>query len=903
MDIRITDALKNQVTTAKFYSHVSLFDPKRKYSIDRNNIEAFWQLYCDLVNDEEDIKSGIAEIPQTFLPVVVDVDLKIRVNTKEQKPLHNKEEVETIVGVYQNVLRKILDKCTDKDLICLVLEKPPYIDEKKNGILYLKHGFHLHFPYIFLARSDQEEYLLPNIYKTLKNMGNIFENPEFSDYTQIIDKNYLKTPWLLYGSRKNAHLDPYKVTMVIDSTGNEMDLDDALGGYPIYNQQENLIIMTEQQSVKYYLPRILSIVPFNREISSIQPELNREIKHFIARRRNNNQDNEPADPKTMEMVKKLMQMVADFRSDDHNEWMNIGWTLYNIGNGSDEALEIWKEFSQKSDKYDEGTCVQNWDRMVRKNLTIGTLRWLASKDNPVAYSEFRKENSDKYIQEAINGSHNDIARMIYEDHGTEFICATSERGGIWYRFQNHIWVQTETVVLRKKLSEMDFLQQFVDISTENTTKFAQCDKAEQAMYNVKIKQSQKIINNLKSAPFKNNVIRECTEQFLDLDFLKKLDTSESGYLIAFNNGVYELKTNTFRPGKPEDFLSKKMPIDYVIMDDNDSRVKNVNKFLQEVFPDTSIRNYFLDVSATVFVAGNHKKLVLLWTGEGDNGKSITQQLFESMLGPYAIKLPTSSVTGKRTQSSAATPELARLDNGVRWVVLDETEGMDNLNVGMIKQLSGNDSMYIRKLYGAGKEIKNPAYKVVIICNKPPKVPYADQAFWNRLRVIPFESTFPKNPKDVPATYEEQFCQKIFPRDEEFDSKIPDMVQAFAWMLLQRRKNGIRCTEPDKVLLATDKYRKRNDIYRQFIEEIIVEKKEEIITIQEIFSSFKDWLRESTSNTRMPDKIEIKEYFEKLWGSPKKNKWKGYKLRTIEDDDDNAFIYSGQQSGPSISKKC
>jgi phage/plasmid-associated DNA primase len=40
--------------------------------------------------------------------------------------------------------------------------------------------------------------------------------------------------------------------------------------------------------------------------------------------------------------------------------------------------------------------------------------------------------------------------------------------------------------------------------------------------------------------------------------------------------------------------------------------------------------------------------VQIWTGEGDNGKSITQMIFEQMLGPYNVKLPTSLITGKRT---------------------------------------------------------------------------------------------------------------------------------------------------------------------------------------------------------------------------------------------------------------
>ena len=43
--------------------------------------------------------------------------------------------------------------------------------------------------------------------------------------------------------------------------------------------------------------------------------------------------------------------------------------------------------------------------------------------------------------------------------------------------------------------------------------------------------------------------------------------------------------------------------------------------------------------------------------------------------------------------------------------------------------------YIKK----AKEI-TPMFTVAVICNNPPKA-HGDKAFWNRLRIIPFESTF------------------------------------------------------------------------------------------------------------------------------------------------------------------
>ena len=307
-----------------------------------------------------------------------------------------------------------------------------------------------------------------------------------------------------------------------------------------------------------------------------------------------------------------------------------------------------------------------------------------------------------------------------------------------------------------------------------------------------------------------------------------------------------------------------------------SSVCEVYDFLAKIFPDNSIRKYFLDISSDIFVGGNQNKIIQFWSGEGDNGKSITQILFEKMLGDYSIKLPTSLITGKRTQSSAACPELVRAGNGVRWAVLQEPDQKDFLNIGILKELSGNDTFYARGLYQKGKEI-TPMFTVAVICNNPPKA-HGDKAFWNRLRIIPFESTFCD---DAPITIDEQLRQKKFPKDKHFADRIPSMVKAFAWVLLNHRKNiGVRI-EPEKVKSATASYQKRNDVYRQFFEECIVEDSNRILSITEIYTQFKEWFRDSLPGQKVPIKNDVKEYFARLWGTTLKGwKWKGYKIQTI-----------------------
>jgi len=394
---------------------------------------------------------------------------------------------------------------------------------------------------------------------------------------------------------------------------------------------------------------------------------------------------------------------------------------------------------------------------------------------------------------------------------------------------------------------------------------------------------QRIINNLKSTPFKKNIMMEARDMFYDENFRKKLDTNP--WLIAFNNGVFDLKEKVFRDGCPNDYISLRMHVNYrKDLHLEHPQVQMVNDFFVKIFPDETVRKFFLEANSEIFVGKNQQKWIQFWSGNGDNGKSITEKIFEQLLGPYCVKLPTSLLTGKRTQSSAASPELIRAGSGARMVMIQEPSKNDVMNTGILKELSGNDTFYARGLYKEAVEI-NPMFKLVMICNEPPKIEngQSDQATWNRIRVIPFESLFPADDRKVPLTWEEQLEKKIFPRDRYFEDKIPDMLEGLAFLLLDiycKRDGSRKISEPPKVLSATESYRKRNDVYRLFMEEKIIEKPNAKITFVELYDNFKDWYRDSFPNMTVPNGPEIKEYLIKSWGKPEKGQcaWSNRQLR-------------------------
>jgi P4 family phage/plasmid primase-like protien len=875
-DKNVGENLQSHVTEGVYHTHVDLI-LKQKYLYNRQDLGELWELYNCSIEENPNAVFGIAEKASSYIPVLVDVDIKI-----PDENVYNEEHTKSVIETYQSVLRKIVEDCNDEDLTCVLLEKSMY-KQKKGDITLTCRGFHLHFPWLILSKTDMEIHLIPRVQDILRK-SKAFLDLGFEDSGKVIDTSCFRVPWLMYGSRKSPHKEPYKVTKVYTAEGKIIDLETAFKYYILYDYREQIINITG--NVEHYLPQILSIIPYGRDTKDLKHGL---VLHCKEKKRNVRKYNIVSVSKSLKIAAKLLPMLSQYRTEDRNEWMTVGWVLFNIGEGSQEALDLWLTFSERDElNYDETVCISEWNGMVKKVFSVGTLRYYASIDNPEIYSKFKDEEVREKVSESISGSHNDIAKVLYAKYGDEFVCS-SPSSNTWYWFNGNTWeLAEEGIFLRKKISD-ELGNYYTEIGSKvfgdrpSGEIINIEDKAEEAAYRVRFSQVQKLVQNLRNCGFKSSVMKEAIEVFYDKRFRSKLDNNP--YIIAFKNGVYDLKLNTLRPGRPEDFLSKSLDIDYIEYRKDDPKVIEIMNYLEKVFPDISIKTYFMDISSDVFVGGNHQKIVQVWNGDGDNAKSVTQHFFEKMLGKLAIKLPTTLITGKKPASGAANAELARTGGGVRMVVVEEPDGDEVINVGTLKVLSGNDSFYARELFQKGRDVVEikPMFKFVLITNNLLKMRNADKATFNRVKVIPFESTFCRSNDPAPETYAEQLRQKRFPMDTNFSKKIPSLVSAFAWVLLEHRKNLKVRFEPEKVRSATALYRKKNDIYRQFIEEQIMEDDMKL-SLAELYTTFKEWYKESMPGQNMPVKNDVKEYFIKLWGDIERgSRWTGYRIRTLEDD--------------------
>lgn len=888
----------------KFYSHSSMFQPTGKFMFEGEKFEEFMDLYCSLFNKEKSrFCSGVAEKKRDdCLPILIDADITFEYDGKTDlnRKVYTQNDVKAVISSYNKVLKSIIKNLKEKDLCAFVLEKPNPI---KVGTKVKGAGFHIHYPRLWIKIQDHAVHLIPRVTERLKQ-DNVFANiTQVAEKEKIIDKGYLSKNWLLYGSRKDPEQFPYLLTTIYNSRLEKIELKEALDGYNIYNIDGDIIEM--DKNYDYFLPRILSIDPQYRSIYQLNRELECVAKKDIVRTSHfeNAERSQEKIEEDLRLASEYLSIISPARADAYDSWMEIGFVLFNIGEGSNEALDLWIEFSAQTarENFSETECVYKWKHCMsnERKFTLGTLDFYARQDNPDQYEKLKGRRTKKFIKDSLNGGHHDIAKMLYAKYGNKFVCANVMKK-IWFEYSEVTgrWSQTECGIKLRSLISTELVEDYRKLQKKIIEELDEDNNEEEAE---KVRKNiRKIISNLKCAPFKSQVMKECEEVFYDEQFLNRLD--KNVYLIGFENGVYDLKEGKFRAGKPEDYMSMTTKYDYREFNEDDPEIAEVNEFLLKIFPDKRLRDFFIKKSAEELQGGNFTKTFVVMTGIGDNGKSITIELKEHAFGQYAIKLPTSLITGKRTQSSGATPELERMI-GVRFAVLQEPDNKDVINIGMLKELTGNDTMYVRGLYKEGKEVK-PMFKLVLVCNKLPRLPCDDPATWNRIRVLEFESRFPKNASEVPKTFEDQLKKKVFPRDENMSEKLNEMKYPFMWMLTQEYKRlqrlKVREPDPDIVMKATLIYRENNDIFFQFVREKYVfdpTDKDAVLTIPLIYEVFKHWFRDSFPNLKVPTKNELKEDLLLRWKDAltKDGKFVGYREKSAlevekkEDNDDNDEI--------------
>jgi len=206
--------------------------------------------------------------------------------------------------------------------------------------------------------------------------------------------------------------------------------------------------------------------------------------------------------------------------------------------------------------------------------------------------------------------------------------------------------------------------------------------------------------------------------------------------LAVGNCVINLRTGAGERGVREDKISLGSDVPYIYREADTPRWE---RFLVEIFPDAALREYIQLAVGYSATGETSEQCFFLCYGAGANGKTTFLSAIRYALGELAYTLPFAVLERSRAARENASPYLADLE-GRRFVTASEVNDNTKLDEGRIKELTGEGVITARRLYKAPFTYL-PQLKLWLAVNHKPHVSDDSDAFWRRVRFVPFLKTF------------------------------------------------------------------------------------------------------------------------------------------------------------------
>ena len=219
---------------------------------------------------------------------------------------------------------------------------------------------------------------------------------------------------------------------------------------------------------------------------------------------------------------------------------------------------------------------------------------------------------------------------------------------------------------------------------------------------------------LGNATGRENVLKDVRKLLL----LKRNRFDSQPYLLNCRNGTYNLETGELQPHKATDYLTKCVNADY----DPNAENERFTRFIDEICEGNEQQKKALQTALGYTLIGTTpEECLFIALGKSTrNGKGTLFDLVLDTLGDYGAQMDFDTISRSGAKDgSRATPDLARLV-GVRYVLVNEPQKGVCFNEGLVKQMTGSDTITARPLYGAPFEYK-PAYTIFIASNNLPSI--------------------------------------------------------------------------------------------------------------------------------------------------------------------------------------
>lgn len=846
--------------------------------------------FLDLLNDylfvQKNRALGFVEQPRANAPkpLLIDLDFHYKKNQAIERRF-TEENIREFCDRIAKAYSHFFDMSNHETLRFFVTLRPEPYDSKDK----IKDGIHILCPDAPLSNEKWNvlrKYLLSN-----NIISDIFGHTEYQNKDEdVFDPSMgRKQGWMFYGASKPT-ISAYKLTNVFAYTPDVQYWEDE--DINKYTSRQLLELM----SVRYKVSDDVNIIrddrkdEFDHFLNPPAPRYEAPSDAILNQAINTTAINDPLLNALVAMLPQgesdsnllraiVMECLSADRAADHDLWMKVGWCLHNISK-TEEMFQLWMDFTQEKcpSKWSSHRAREvpqfrrDWHTNMRMDgdgprLSRRSLYKWARDDNLQKYNELINANVCEYILTQTDTTHYHVACLMKKMWESLYVASVNSRTTDWFYYDEilNMWRRlNQGMELRQKIC-IDVANKIQDAASIAGNRFSRAQGNEKEQYARQMKDLHDMQVKLYNSGFNDSVMKMCGILFFEEDFVSKMNVNAT--LFGCANGVIELRHKNpnktrehvlFRQGKPEDYLSflagKNLPdypaIPYTPYEEfvkaKDPRLAEIHDFFAKLFPREDLKKHVLKLLAACLEGSNREQLFYFFIGVGSNGKSKLVKLMELTFGDYQTPLQSTVFTRKRPESGAANPDLIVI-KGRRFIYSQEPDDKEPLNTSRMKQMSGEDMIEARAMYGDQERFKVMG-RIFMMCNRLPPINSMDNGTWRRIRVVPFESRFEE------ADHPDLMAGKpnFYPRDNNLDEKLFTWREPFLSYLVHLYEhdyipNGLQ-PEPPIIKQESERYKADHDAFAKFRSERIRESltkypelTTEKVSVKEILKAYNRWI--------------------------------------------------------------
>lgn len=227
------------------------------------------------------------------------------------------------------------------------------------------------------------------------------------------------------------------------------------------------------------------------------------------------------------------------------------------------------------------------------------------------------------------------------------------------------------------------------------------------------------------------------------------DIDTHPWLLACPNGVLDLRTGAFGPGRPDDYLLRSIAVPWEGLN---TPCPTWDAFIEEIHQgDRDIIAYLDRLFGYCLTGRNTEHFIGCFLGEGRNGKGTMFEVLKEMMGDMGWSIQSEMLMENKNGRSSTGPSPDLFDlQGKRFVVASESDKNRRISLSMVKTLTGGDTINARRPFDTDGTNFRPTWKLFLYTNHVPTNITEDFAMQQRLIYIRYPLQFvdapdPANP--------------------------------------------------------------------------------------------------------------------------------------------------------------